>query len=79
MALRVHGCQEDIFQRGTSGYFQKFSRGAKSGEICFLPLKTKKTAFLLKFSNSCPLSDQARDQFGTPGKAKSFPRGVQIF
>jgi len=24
----------------------------KSGEICFLPLETKKTDFLLKFSNS---------------------------
>jgi len=33
---------EGFFQEGgTRGYFQKFSREAKSGEICFLPLKTK--------------------------------------
>ena len=32
--------------------FQIFSRGVKSGEICFFPLKTKKTTFfiLIKFS-----------------------------
>jgi len=35
-----------IFSRGTSrAYFQNFSRGGKSGEICFFPLKTKKTTF----------------------------------
>ena len=34
------------FSRGaTSGFFQNvFIREAKSGEICFLPLKIKKTA-----------------------------------
>jgi len=36
---------------------KSFSRGVKSGEIWFLPLGTKKTAFLVKFSNSCPASD----------------------
>jgi len=34
-----------------------FLRGAKSGEIYFSPLETKKVAFLLKLSNSCPPSD----------------------
>ena len=38
-------------------FSKSFSRGAKSDEICFLPPETKKTAFLLKFSNSCPSSD----------------------
>jgi len=37
-------------------FSKSFSRGAKRGEICFLPLETKKTAFLLKTSNSCPPS-----------------------
>ena len=32
-------------RRGTRGFFQNFSRGTKSGEICFFPLKTKKTTF----------------------------------
>jgi len=34
-----------------------FLRVAKSGEFWFLALEIKKTAFLLKFSNSCPSSD----------------------
>ena len=38
-------------------FSNSFSRGAKSGEICCLPHEIKKTAFLLKFSNSCPPSD----------------------
>ena len=37
--------------------FKVFLREAKSSEICFSPLEIKKTAFLLKFSNSCPSSD----------------------
>ena len=51
----VHERWKEFLQEGTSGFFRKFLQGAKSGEICFLPLKTNKTAFLLKFSNSCPL------------------------
>ena len=44
-----------IFSRGaTSGFFQKFSRGTKSGEICFLPLETKKTLFWWKFQIPAP-------------------------
>ena len=35
-----------IFSRGgTCGFFQNLSMGAKSGEICFFPLETKKTTF----------------------------------
>jgi len=75
----VHGRRKDIFQGGISGFFQMFSRGAKSGEIYFIPLKLRKQLFLLKFSNFCPPSDQARNQLGTPGEAKSFPRGAQVF
>jgi len=42
-----------IFSRGaTRGFFQNFSMGAKVGEICFFPLETTETTFLLKFSNS---------------------------
>jgi len=37
-------------------FYKSFSTGAKSGVIWFLPLE-KKSAFLLKFSNSCPSSD----------------------
>ena len=48
----------------TRGFFQYFSRGGKSGEICFFPLKTKKTTlFCWKCQNpggkvpSAPSSD----------------------
>jgi len=51
----------------------------KSGEVCLLPLETKKIAFLLKFSNACPPSDQARNQLGTPGEAKSLLRVAESF
>jgi len=35
-----------IFSRGALVDFsQSFSKGAKSSEICFLPLESKKTAF----------------------------------
>ena len=38
-----------IFSRGaTRRFFQNLSRGAKSSEICFFPLKTKKTNFFAK-------------------------------
>ena len=39
------------------GFSKSFSRGAKSGEVCFLPFETKKQPFLPKFSNFCPPSD----------------------
>jgi len=44
-----HGRRKDFFQ-GVSHYgiFPKFFQGAKSGEICFFPLKTKKTTFFAK-------------------------------
>ena len=38
-----------IFQGGTRVFFQSFSRGAKSGKICFFLLETKKTIFFAKF------------------------------
>jgi len=44
---------------GARGFFQNFSRDAKSGEICFYPLETKKATFLLKFLKS-------REGQGTP-------------
>jgi len=48
-----HGHRKDFFQSGgTRGFFQNFSRGAKSGEILLFPFETKKTPFLLKFSKS---------------------------
>ena len=38
-AIAPPGCAS-----GTKGFFQNFSRGGgKSGEICFFPLKNKKT------------------------------------
>jgi len=50
----VHERRKEFFQGGgNSGFFQVFL-GGKSGEICFLPLETKETGFLLKISNSCP-------------------------
>ena len=36
-------------------FSKSFSVGAKSGEICFLPLEIEKTRVLLTFSNSRPL------------------------
>ena len=48
-----------------------FLRGPKSGELCFLPLKTKKTAFQGEIFKFLPPSDQARNQLGTPREAKS--------
>jgi len=38
-----------IFPGGvTTGFFQNFPGDGKSGEICFFPLKTKKTTFFAK-------------------------------
>jgi len=55
------GVGRDFSWGVTSGFFQKFSTGAKRGEICFSPLEIKKKLrkqhFLPKFSNSCPSSD----------------------
>jgi len=51
----VHGRRKDFFQEAATGLFQKFLQGgAISGEIWFLPLETKKIAFFVKFSHSCP-------------------------
>jgi len=42
----AHGRREDFLQGGPGGNFPKiFSRGVKSGEICFLPLEIEKTTF----------------------------------
>jgi len=46
------------FSKGvaTSGFFQTFLLGGvKSGEICFLPLEAKKTAFFAEFFKLLPL------------------------
>jgi len=49
---------EGFYPEGALVAFSKvFPRGAKSGEICFLPLATKKTTLLLKFSNFFPPSN----------------------
>jgi len=49
----VHGRRKDIFQWGTTrGFFQNFSRGVKSGEICFSHSKPRKEPYLVKFSKS---------------------------
>jgi len=56
--LYVHGRRKEFFQGGPLVDFSKsFSRGDKNDEIWFLPAETKKTTFLLNFSNSCPSSD----------------------
>jgi len=54
------GRRKDFFTEG--GHYWIFPKvflrgGTKSGEIWFLPLETRKTAFLPKFSNSCLPSD----------------------
>jgi len=46
-----------IFSRRALLDFSKiFLWGAKSGEICFLPLETKKTAFFAEIFKFLPLS-----------------------
>jgi len=51
----VHGRRKDFIQGGTSRFFQKFlQRGAKSGEICFLPLETRKTEFFAEIFKFLP-------------------------
>jgi len=51
----MHGRRKEVFQGGPLVDFSKrFSTGAKSCEICFLPLEIKKTAFFAEISNSCP-------------------------
>ena len=57
VALQHHGRWKDSFHGGPLGdFFQNFSRGGKSGEICFYPLETKKkTFFCCNFQNPPPL------------------------
>jgi len=52
-------------------FFQNFSRGAKSGEICFFPLKTKNNLFLLKISNS-------RGDLAPPSDAHEYEMCVSL-
>jgi len=60
----VHGRRKDFFLGGTKGVFQIFSRGGgKSGEICFFPLKTKKTTL---FCWKCQSPGVARPPFRRP-------------
>jgi len=48
-----HGRREDFFpELATGGFSKVFPRGFKSGKICFFPLKTKKTIFLLNISKT---------------------------
>jgi len=69
-----------IFSRGLLWIFPKIFLGwPKVVKFVFCHSKERKQRFLLKFSNSCPPSDQARSHLGTPGEAMSFLRGAQIF
>jgi len=57
-----------IFSRGgTRGFFQIFSRGVKSGDIVFFPLKTKKSIFFAK---------NFKIQWGKAPPASPFPTPV---
>jgi len=48
----MHGHRKDFFQGETLGDFPQFFQRGKYGELWFLPLKTKKTAFFCwKFQN----------------------------
>ena len=58
----MHGRRKDVFQGGTSGFFQTFvyGGGAKVVKFVFLPLETKKIAvfaeifkFLPPFRHTC--------------------------
>ena len=40
-----HERRKDFIQGALVDFFKSFSKGSKSGEICFLPLTTKKTVF----------------------------------
>jgi len=45
----VHGCQKNFYRRRHQGILPKFfQEGAKSGEIYFFPLETKKTTYLVE-------------------------------
>ena len=50
----VHGRRKDFPGVALVHFSKSFSRGAKSGEICFLPLKTKKTALFAKICKFLP-------------------------
>ena len=53
----VHGRRKDLFQGGALVDFSKsFFRGDESGEICFLPLETNKTAFFAEVFKLLPSS-----------------------
>jgi len=60
-------------------FSKSFSWRAKTGEICFLTPETKKRAFFAEICIFLLPSDQARNQLGTPGEAKNFMKGAQIF
>jgi len=50
---------------GTSGFFQQFFQGgAKSGEIYFLPIETKKTAFSAEIFKFLPQFQHPRLRVG---------------
>jgi len=69
-----------IFSKGALvDFFQKFSRGAKSGKICFYHSKLRKQHFLLKLSNFCPPSDQAVISLGNQRRRRVFREGPKFF
>ena len=53
--VRIMGVVRSFSWGGTSGFFQKFSTGAKSGEICFWPFEIKKTAVFAEMFIFLPL------------------------
>ena len=63
-----------IFSReGTSWFFEVFLWGSKSGEVCFLPLKTKKTAFFCwKYQNLAPFPTRPETSLGHQGRRRIF-------
>jgi len=73
------GVRKNVSTGPLVDFSKSFSRGAKLGEICFITPETKKIAFFAEICEFLPPSDQARNQFGTPGEAKNFMKGAHIF
>jgi len=70
-----HGRRKD-FSRGAVGDFLKLvSRGAKSGEICFLPLEIEKTTF---FAHNFKIQGAKAPPSPLPTPMSSITAQVQI-
>jgi len=51
----VHGHRKEFFQGALVKFFQQYFRRGTSGEICFLPLETKKTVLFAEIYKFLPL------------------------